>query len=175
MERITRLAAVAAASLAVAIAACRGPTFVVQQYPGAARPATSIAIVRTNGNDAAKLATLDEEDVSSPLDVDSRLHIEILPGRHTVGVVNANAPSERPPPAAFVAEAGKMYRVTLVSGSAHVFEVEREGDALVREVTVADVIVPAGPSARPEAAPVRPAADAPLDGGVTPTDAASSD
>jgi hypothetical protein len=144
------------------ITGCPGPTFVVQQYAGAVRSPDTIATLRFNGNDAVRLATLDDEDLRSPLEVDSRLHIELLPGRHRVGVLDANAPNAPVEAASFDAEAGKVYRVTLVASSAHVIEVNRGSDAPSRDVTYVPAPRPAAPAApAPAPAPAPAATDVP--------------
>jgi hypothetical protein len=125
----------------VVLAACVGPTFVVQQYAGPVRPPETIATFRVNGGDTVRLITLDEEDVRAPLESDSRLHIELLPGRHKVGV--ANGPNDLVAAVSFVAEAGKVYRAVYVGNEAHVFEVDRGGDAAGRDVTAPAVTAPA--------------------------------
>jgi hypothetical protein len=139
--------------LIVALASCVGPTFVVQQFRGPQRPAAEIAILRVNGPDSVRLALLDDEDVATPLVEDGRLHIEMLPTRHTV-VVTSTKSSERSPLLTFVAQAGNVYRVAWASdGRARVFEVQRSSDAIVRDVTID------APPASPE--PPAPARDVP--------------
>lgn len=118
------------------LSGCAGPTFIVQQYKGPPRSQESIAVFRVNGSDAARLLELDGEDVAAPLDVDSRLHIELLPGPHTVTMGNANAPNERLAPVSFRAEPGKVYRAVIESG-ARVHEVSRGSDAVGVDVTSA--------------------------------------
>jgi hypothetical protein len=118
---------------------CPGPTFIVQQYAGPVRPQSSIATLRVNGGDSVRLLALDDEDVAAPLDSDARLHIELLPARHTVIVGNAKSPRSRVAPIAFQAEPGKFYRVAFVAeangpGEAVVYEVERGSDKPVRRV-----------------------------------------
>ena len=126
--------AMAVVLVAVApLAGCMGPTFVVQQYAGAVRPRETIATLRVNGSEPVRLVTLDEEDVRAPLESDSRLHIELLPGRHKIGVVNG--PNDLVAAVSFVAEAGKVYRASYVGSEPHVFEVDRGGDAPGRDVT----------------------------------------
>lgn len=127
---------------AMTLAACMGPTFVVQQYGGPVRPRETIATLRVNGNDAVHLITLDDEDVRAPLESDSRLHIELLPGRHKIGV-SAGGPNDPVEPVAFIAEANKVYRAAYVAGVAHVFEVERGSDAQGRDVTAPALVHPA--------------------------------
>lgn len=115
-------------------AGCAGPTFVVQQYAGAARPKETIATLRVNGADAVRLATLDAEDVTAPLVEDGRLHIELLPGRHALSVRNVKAPEGRPASVVFQAEAGKVYRVAF-EPEARIHEVDRGTDVPGADVT----------------------------------------
>ena len=150
---------------------CPGPTFVVQQYPGPQRPSETVSTLRVNGNQPVRLMFLDDEDVAAPVAEDGRLHIELLPGRHTVVVANANAPNERHAPIAFQAEPGKVYRVTFAAGpggsEARMFEVDRGNDRAVRDVTQSPT--PEPPSA--PAPPPPPAARAPAeDAGAPPVD-----
>jgi hypothetical protein len=136
MQLFQRVPVLAALALTSALSGCAGPTFVVQQYPGAVRPKESIAILRVNGNEPVRLATLDDEDLAGePIASDSRLHIEMLPGKHVVTVLNANAPQEPGAPLAFEAQAGKVYRVTFVTGAARVYEVDRGADTAMSDVT----------------------------------------
>jgi hypothetical protein len=133
---------------AMALPACMGPTFVVQQYGGSVRPRETIATLRVNGNDAVHLITLDDEDVRAPLESDSRLHIELLPGRHKIGV-SGGGPSDPIEPVAFIAEANKVYRAAYVAGVAHVFEVERGSDTQGRDVTAPALTVAPPPVTEP--------------------------
>jgi hypothetical protein len=121
--------------LTFALQGCPGPTFVVQQFKGPQRPPETIATLRVNASDVVRLVTLDDENIDVPLESDSRLHIELLPGRHALTVRNAKAP-DRAEPLAFEAEAGKVYRVTM-GEEARIFEVDRGGDKPIRDVTVA--------------------------------------
>src|SRR5262245_18813792 len=98
-------------TLAVVLAACMGPTFVVQQFKGPQRPNDQIAILGVNGADSVRLVYLDDEDVAAPIVSDGRLHVEMLPARHTVVVANAANHDQRSGVIAFAAEAGKVYRV----------------------------------------------------------------
>ncbi len=127
---------VAVLSGGAALSGCMGPTFIVQQYGGPPRPRETIATLRVNGSDSLHLITLDGEDVRAPLESDTRLHIELLPGRHKIGV--ATGPSDPIAPLAFVAEAGKVYRAAYVGTVARVFEVDRAGDTAGRDVTVTE-------------------------------------
>lgn len=151
---------------ALAVPGCPGPTFVVQQYGGPARPPESVATLRVNGEEPVRLLFLDDQDVAAPILEDGRLHIEMLPGRHRLVVANARAPHERYAPLTFDAEAGKTYRVAFVAGAAgeaRIYEVDRGRDALLRDATAAPPEAPAPPVRPPapaEPAPPRDAAPA---------------
>ena len=122
-------------AVAALLAGCpSGPTFVVQQYAGPQRPAYSVAVLRVNGNEDVRLLVLDGKDVAAPILEDGRLHIELLPARHTLvaGRATSNDASEA---VAFVAEAGRVYRVAYIASAPHVYEVDRAKDAIVRDVT----------------------------------------
>lgn len=121
----------------VVLTACPGPTFIVQQYGGPARPRETISILRVNGGDTVRLLLLDDEDVAAPVASDGRLHIEMLPGRHTLTARNgddARAPSGA---VAFVAEPDKVYRVVFVAEQPRVFAVDRGSDKPTADVTQA--------------------------------------
>jgi len=122
-----------ALAASVFLVGCPGPTFIVQQYPGAVREQSSIAILRSNAKDDAKLLLLDEADVAAPIAEDGRLHIEMLPGRHTVMVTHG---SERSPNLPFDAVANHVYRVVFTNSDAHVYEVDRSSDKLLADVTI---------------------------------------
>jgi hypothetical protein len=129
------------ALLGALLVGCPGPTFVVQQYAGPVRDQETIATLRVNASEPVRLLTLDGEDVRAPLESDSRLHIELLPGRHRVGV--ANGTTEAADEVAFVAEAGKVYRVVFVNAAPHVVEVSRGSDAPGADVTAPPPAPPA--------------------------------
>ena len=90
------------------LVACMGPTFIVQQYGGPPRPRESIAILRVNGAEPVRLLFLDDEDIAAPVASDSRLHIEVLPGRHTLTARNGDERTAPTGTFAFLAEAGKV-------------------------------------------------------------------
>ena len=119
---------------AVMLVGCPGPTFVVQQYGGPMRPQDTIATLRINGSDPVRLVTLDGDDVRVPLESDTRLHIELLPGRHRLGV--ATGASDAATEVVLVAEAGKVYRVIFANDAPHVLEVNRSSDAPGADVTL---------------------------------------
>jgi hypothetical protein len=141
------LVALAIVATALALAGCPGPTFVVQQYTGPVRPPESIAILRVNGADAVRLMTLDDETMGVPVAADARLHIELLPGRHSLTVQNANAPMEVLPPIVFEAEPNKVYRVVVAAGApAKLWEVDRAADTTTREVTTPTFVYSPAPN-----------------------------
>jgi hypothetical protein len=117
-----------------------GPTYVVQQYPGPQRAQETISILRVNGKDNVRIGALDSEEITARIAEDVRLHLELLPGHHALLVKTGEA-YER---VSFDAEAGKVYRVILdappsgpnpTPGNAHVHEVDRDSDAVGRDVT----------------------------------------
>jgi hypothetical protein len=137
---------------ALVIAGCPGPTFIVQQYNGPPRAREEIAILRVLGSDTVRLLLLDDEDVAAPLESDSRLHIELLPGRHSIAVREV-AQQSLVETLTFDAQPNRVYRVTH-SPAMRVFEVDRDTDGLVRDVTV-DAPLPAPPTVTPQQ-PVAP-------------------
>ncbi len=133
IKRITSSILLAASS-ALLIAGCAGPTYIVQEYQGPPRDRETIGILRVNGRDGLSLDSLDDQAITTRVAEDARLHVEILPGRHTVSVRSGVEPGKR---IAFEAEAGKVYRVVLEAAAPHVHEVDRDNDSLGRDVTVA--------------------------------------
>lgn len=76
-----------AACLCLSASACVTATFVVQQYDGPALPEERIAILRLVGGDQTYLATLDGETLGYRVaERTDRVHIELLPGPHEVGI-----------------------------------------------------------------------------------------
>lgn len=159
--RGTCLASVWKLALLVALCSsvsCGTPTFVVQQYDGPVRSADTIAIIRVDGGGKVQLLSLDGEATDARVTPDARLHIEVLPGNHSLWVQNLvdNGPAHS---LVFRAEAGKVYRVQfigLAAGSAaspHVYEVDRSSNALRVDVTAAQ----APPLEAPPPGPVRAA------------------
>jgi hypothetical protein len=142
------------------LGACSGPTYVAQQYDGDPRPKEEIAVVRVNAKDSVLLDSLDGEAIAVRLPEDSRLHVEVLPGSHRVGVANAldvYAPAQI---VSFVAEPNRVYRPVWRAdpppASARIYEVDRDSDALLRDVTA-----PPPPPPRAEPPAVTPPAPAP--------------
>ena len=116
------------------LAACMGPTFIVQQYNGPPRARETIATLRVNGAEPVRLLFLDEEDVAAPLVSDGRLHIELLPGKHTLMARNGDDRTAPTGSFTFQAEANKVYRVLFSGETAHLWEVDRDSDKPTREV-----------------------------------------
>jgi hypothetical protein len=143
--------------LTIGLTGCpRGPTFVSQQYAGAKRDAETIAILRVNGNERVRLLKLDEEgDLVMPLAEDSRIHFELLPGRHSVVAAEVNPTPNGPQLRGaerieLVALAGKVYRVVFANQEPRIHEVDRDSDALGADVTL--------PPPRPPETTARPPA-----------------
>jgi hypothetical protein len=154
---------------------CVGPTFIVQQYAGPVRPQETVAVFRINGGDSIRLVTIDDENITVPLASDSRLHVEMLPGRHAITVRDAHAPDRLAESIAFQAEAGKVYRVAVAGastdpagGGPRIYEVDRGADTITRDVTLTPGELQHAPTdttpAGRTAAPSGDAGDA-LDGG----------
>lgn len=139
MTSVGRLARGASLAFACALAACGGPTFIVQQYSGPVRDPDSIAVLRVNGDGNVVLISLDGEPVRTRVAEDARLHVEMLPGPHSLAIADL-ADSARPlGRARFVAEPGRVYRPVFASvgpGGARVMEVDASSDAPLRDVTV---------------------------------------
>jgi hypothetical protein len=141
--------------------ACGGPTYVVEQYSGPRRSADSIAILRFGGTDDARLVVIDGERADVTIAEDARLHVEVLPGEHRLGVISRGDPYGPLQRVAFVAEAGKVYRVVFQNGVAKAYEIDSGSDALVRDVTrIEPPEVPLAPRPPPpppeELAPAEP-------------------
>lgn len=144
-------------------ASCGTPTFIVQQYTGPVRARESIAIIRVDGNGTVQLLSLDGEATDARVTPDARLHIEVLPGHHTLWVQSAGGavPAQA---VAFRAEAGKLYRVEFVPAAAsgptapRIYEADPDSNRLEKDVTV----VQPPPDAAPAPAPRTPAPPAPI-------------
>lgn len=151
------------------LGACAGPTYVVQQYRGPPRPPESIAILRIDGKSAARLAALDGESLDAPLQVDARLHIELLPGKHSLAAFNVEDPQGPIDRLSFVAKKGQVYRVLVshltgprplgwrADWHAQVYRIDAPSGALLSDVSLREgVAAPkasaraAGPSKRSE-------------------------
>jgi hypothetical protein len=115
---------------------------------------------------------LDGEELSYVQDDrNTRVHIEMLPGKHEVDIGNVDDPLRRIVTLDFVAEAGKVYRVTLdelEAGSlmrpwnALMWEVDRDSDRALHTVP--------SPAAAPSVPAVVPSSAVP----ATPSAAASA-
>ncbi len=147
--------------VAAASHGCGGPTYVVQQYPGEVRSRDTIAVIRVNGGDSVLLDSLDGENIGVQVAEDAKLYVEVLPGPHRVGIVNASegGPAKQ---AAFSAEAGKFYRPVFTT-SARIYEVDSDSDKLIRDVTIE------APAAAPTSAPPLETAAAPAPEAPAPT------
>ena len=170
----------------LSLIACGTATYIIQRYEGPPLPREQVAILRIVGDQQVPIVALDDESLGAPIsDRNTRLHIELLPGMHQVTVTNP-VQLGRMQTLRFEAEAGKFYRVLLGQALVRaattlvprVYEMGREGDDPVRDVT----IIPSPAMARPPApdptpAEVEPAAkppdqqgqpEAPTDAGVRP-------
>jgi hypothetical protein len=158
---LRKLVALLLVPIALAIG-CGGPTFIVQQYGGSPRDREAIAVIRVNGQESIVLVALDGEDIATRVPDDARLHVEVLPGKHTVTIGDLSDTSEPARTTSFVAAAGKTYRPVMQQHAARVFEVDADSDALLSDVTFVPPPtaerdlppVPLPPSPPPEPAPL---------------------
>lgn len=136
----------AALGLGLLLSCGTSATFIVQQYDGPALPAERIAILRLEGGDEGYLATLDGETLDYRVESRTdRIHIEMLPGRHELGL--ALKPLGLISYRVFQAQAGRIYHPKIVRGrlerrtrgqpewTAAVFEVDPESGELLRDVS----------------------------------------
>jgi hypothetical protein len=146
----------------VAPLACGGPTFVISQYPGAPRPPETIAILRVNGGSSVQPISVDGDPLA-PVDDDVRLHIEVLPGEHSVAVANLALPDQPAQRVRFFAEAGKLYVAAWTGGSPRVFEIDQSSGAMLRDasVTAPEEPPPGAPHPVPPPSPAQPPAPQP--------------
>jgi hypothetical protein len=93
---------------------------VVEAYSGPRRSATDVAILRFGGTDDARLVVIDGERADVTIAEDARLHVEVLPGEHRVGVISRSDPYGPLQRVLFVAQAGRVYRVIYERGTAKV-------------------------------------------------------
>lgn len=137
---------------ALAPTGCGQVTYVLQQYDGPVRAQDQVSILRVQPDDPTQLVSLDEEQLGAQnLDSDVRLHIEILPGKHTLSVKNPNVQIKQTQKVAFVAQPGRVYRVLLANRAWHatsaspssqgswsplVYEVDRDTGRALQEVSL---------------------------------------
>lgn len=147
---LSRYALIAACSLMLPAAGCGQVTYIVQQYDGPPRAAEQVSIIRLQPDDPAQIDELDGEAMGGgPLASDARLHIEVLPGKHTLVVRNPRFGNTQR--VSFVAEPGRVYRILLADRAWHartaspdqqgawsplIYEVGRANDHLLREVSL---------------------------------------
>jgi hypothetical protein len=110
MTRSFRRVVLAAALL---MGGCGTATFIVQQYDGKPLPRERIALLRINGGSALRLESLDGERLNYELKgLDNRVHIEMLPGVHEIGVSDPEDGLLQV--RRFRAQPGKVYRPALI-------------------------------------------------------------
>ncbi len=148
-----------AIAISFIIACAASATFIVQQYNGDPLPAERIAILRMVGGEEGYLASLDGENLDYRVEGHSdRIHIEMLPGQHEVGVSlrQLGLVVYR----VFEARAGVIYQFKVLRSvlqrgkrsrqtwSVGVFEVSPETGDLIRDVSRSP-LPPAPPSLEP--------------------------
>jgi hypothetical protein len=95
-----------------------------------------------NGQESIVLVALDGEDIATRVPDDARLHVEVLPGKHTVTIGDLSDTSRQARSTSFVARAGKTYRPVMRGDAARVFEVDPDTDTLLGDVTFVPPPVP---------------------------------
>jgi hypothetical protein len=155
--------------LAGFVAACAGPTFILQQYDGPVRSPDTVAILRLEGKDPVDLVSIDGSVADAHVPEDARLHVEMLPGKHALAVANRVTPQAPPSRVLFLAEAGRFYRVVFLAppanewiASAHVFEIDGRSGARLKDATFtpARAHTPRAPAPVPPPPPEAPPAKA---------------
>jgi hypothetical protein len=105
---------------ATLVTACGQVTFILQQYDGPARAREQVGVLRVQPDDPAQLVSMDGDALGQQkLDSDVRLHIEVLPGKHTLRVKNPKAQGVTTQDVSFVAKGGSTYRVEIVEREWH--------------------------------------------------------
>ena len=131
---------------------CGQVTYIVQQYDGPVRDRDEVSILRLKPGDPAQIVSMDGDALGRQvLDSDTRLHIEMLPGKHQLEVENPKALSASTQRVQFIAEPGRTYCVVLADRAWHaqkpqvarpntwsplVYELQGSSDDLAREVSL---------------------------------------
>ncbi len=126
--------------LCAGLAACGTVTYVAQKYDGDPRPRDTIAIFRITPTDRTHVSSIDGEPVDVQLASDTRMHIELLPGTHDVGMYEPPPGSSGPViarHARFEARAGTVYKAALTPQRASVYEIDDGSGAVLRDATTA--------------------------------------
>jgi hypothetical protein len=144
----------AGSALLLLLTSACGPTvtLVVQQYPGPARERTEVAVIRIESDQAAQLAAVDREPLGKlALKEDTRLHVELLPGEHTLDIRHPKKTVDATQVVRFKAEAGAVYSAFLDerdwyrktgtepqpgAWTALVYEIDGERGTRLREVSL---------------------------------------
>ena len=142
----------AAVGLLCCAAGCGQVTYILQQYDGPARARSEVSVLRLQAGDPAEVVAMDGDPLGGQvLDSDVQLHIEMLPGKHTLRVKNPKAVGLDTQDVAFLAEAGRAYHVELAQRNWHqltasssspgawsalVYEVQGSSGRLLREVSL---------------------------------------
>jgi hypothetical protein len=125
-----------------------------------------------NGGSSVQPISVDGDPLA-PVDDDVRLHIEVLPGEHSVAVANLALPDQPAQRVRFFAEAGKVYVAVWTGGSPRIVEIDQSSGALLRDASVtAPKEPPEAPAPVPPAPTVQPSAPqppAPVDTAPAPT------
>ncbi len=143
MRALLRLVPAVLLGMSLLVAGCGTVTYVLQDYGGEPRPADSIAIVRITSTDPLHVSTVDGEPLDVRLDSDTRVHVEMLPGEHVLGVYRPDAEIPIEHKVRFLAAPGRTYAVVMAvapQGSAtpwvgRVYEIDKSSGTRLHDAT----------------------------------------
>jgi len=169
---------VLAALAGLSLLQCGRPIFIASAYPGPPRERAEIGVLRVLGDEPAQLISVDGEAADARVSEDAALHLELLPGRHTVFVQDIRAPQEPPGLVRFQVTPGGLYGVRFTQGPAEpqIFTLDPSSYAALTNVTLKpeppkppppSVLPPATAPAEPT--PIEPASPAPTSAEPTTT------
>jgi hypothetical protein len=152
MKLLSRLLSIWMVGLvALTALGCGRVTYVLQQYDGPVRAPELVSVLRIQHDDSAQIVAIDGEALGQQsFASDVRLHIEMLPGKHTLSVKNPAMGESATQQVQVIAEPGRIYRVVLTDRAWHtqrakvsppgtwsalIYEVQRDG-RLLQEVSL---------------------------------------
>jgi hypothetical protein len=143
MRALVRLVPALMVAATLAVAGCGTVTYVLQEYGGEPRSADSVAIVRITSRDPLHVSSVDGDPLDVRLDPDTRVHVEMLPGEHVLGVYRPDAEIPIEQKVRFLASPGRTYAVVMAEappGSAtpwtgRVYEIDRSSGTRIHDAT----------------------------------------
>lgn len=143
MRALSRLLPAVVVGLSLTLTGCGTVTYVLQEYGGEPRPAGSIAIVRITSTDPLRVSSVDGDPLDVRLDSDTRVHVEMLPGVHVLGVYRPDSAVPVEQKVRFLASPGRTYAVVMAEappGSAtpwvgRVYEIDKSSGTPLHDAT----------------------------------------